>query len=169
MSIFTSKQFNTLDDLLVDQLCDLYDAEQQIVDALPKMSQAAHSQEVKNAFDQHLNQTKSQISRMEQVFQMMGKEPQRITCDGMRGIIDEGQSIVDAEGDADVRDAGLIAAAQKVEHYEICGYGTCRTFAQRLGRSDVADVLQSILNEEGETDKKLTSLAERSINVKAER
>lgn len=168
MSIFTSKQFNTLEDLFVDQLCDLYDAEQQLVDALPKMADAAHSQELKDTFKQHLNQTKSQISRVEEAFRMMGKEPQRITCDGMQGIVEEGSSIISAEGDADVRDAGLIAAAQKAEHYEICGYGSCRTFAQRLGRTDVADLLQSILNEEGETDHKLTSLAERSINVRAQ-
>jgi len=168
MSIFTSKQFNTFEDLFVDQLGDLYDAEQQLVDALPKMADAAHSRELKDAFQQHLMQTQSQITRVEEVFRMLGKEPQRITCDGMQGIVEEGSSICSADGDADVRDAGLIAAAQRAEHYEIAGYGSCRTFAQRLGRSDVADVLQSILNEEGETDHKLTSLAERSINVKTQ-
>lgn len=168
MSIFTSKQFNTLEDLFMDQLGDLYDAEQQLVEALPKMADAAHSQELKDAFTEHLEQTKSQLSRVEEAFHMLGKEPQRVTCDGMQGIVAEGSSAINAEGDADVRDAALIAAAQKVEHYEISAYGACRTYAERLGHPDVAEVLQSILNEEGETDHKLTSLAERSINPRAQ-
>jgi len=169
MSIFTSKRLNTLEDLFVDQLGDLYDAEEQIIDALPKMTEAAQSEDLKQAFRDHLQQTKSQKSRLEQIFHMMGKEPQRITCDGMRGIISEGETIVSADGDSAVRDAGLIAAAQRVEHYEMAGYGTVRTFARQLGRSDVAEVLQGILNEEGQTDRRLTALAEREVNVDAQR
>jgi ferritin-like metal-binding protein YciE len=167
MGIFTSKELNSLEDLLVDQLSDLYDAEQRITEALPMMADAAHSQHLKEAFAQHLDETRGQINRLERVFQKMGRETQRVTCDGIKGIISEGQTYLDMQGDPDVKDAALIACAQRVEHYEIAGYGCVRTYAQRLGRDDVAQILQASLDEEGKTDHRLSELAEESINPKA--
>lgn len=168
MSFLMSKQLNSLEDLLVMQMDDLYDAERQIIDALPKMEEAAKSADLKKAFRLHLEATKRQVSRLEDCFRELDKQPGNETCNGMRGIIDEGEKIVTADGDPDVRDAGLIASAQRVEHYEISGYGSVRTFARRLGHDRIASVLQEILNEEGETDHRLTELAEQSVNVRAQ-
>jgi ferritin-like metal-binding protein YciE len=167
MGLFTRTEFNSLDDLFVDQLDDLYSAEQQLTDALPKMAEAARSPQLKEAFQNHLRETESQIARLEQIFQRLGKEPGDHTCEAMKGLIKEGKEVIDAKGDANVRDAGLIAAAQRVEHYEIAGYGTTRTFAQRLGYPEVARLLQQTLDEEGNADKMLTQIAEQSINWKA--
>lgn len=167
MAIFGSKQLNSLEDLFVWELKDLYDAEHQLTDALPKMVDAAHSPDLKKAFQKHLGQTKQQASRLEQVFTQLGIEPERVRCDGMKGLIAEAEEVLDFEGDPNVKDAGLISAAQRVEHYEIAGYGTVRTFAEQLGHQDIADMLQTILDEEGETDKNLTRLAESSINYRA--
>ena len=160
-------KLETLNDLLLDHLKDLYDAEHQITKALPKMAQAASSQQLKSAFQQHLSETENQIRRLEQVFDSMGKKATRKTCKGMKGVIEEGNEILEEDADATVKDAGLISAAQKVEHYEIAGYGTARTYARMLGMTDAANLLQQTLDEEGMTDEKLTQLAESSINVQA--
>jgi len=167
MSWFTSTHLNSLDDLLVDQLQDLYDAEQRLVDALPKMAEAANSQLLKDAFRQHLRETETHGQRLERAFQSLGKTAQSKTCDAMKGLVSEGQEMIDADGDPDVKDAALIAAAQRVEHYEIAAYGTARTFARRLGCQDVARQLEQTLEEEKATDEKLTQLAESTINEQA--
>jgi ferritin-like metal-binding protein YciE len=158
---------NSFDDLFVEQLQDLYDAEQRLTKALPKMAAAAHNPSLKSAFQEHLRQPEGHVSRLEQVFRMIGRTARTKACEAMKGLIEEGQDAINASGDPDVRDAALIAAGQRVEHYEIAGYGCARTFAQRLGRQDAARLLQQTLDEEGATDKKLTSLAEHMINPKA--
>jgi ferritin-like metal-binding protein YciE len=168
MALFTSRAaLNTFDELFMEQLQDLYDAEQRITKALPKMAAAAHDSSLKSAFEEHLRQTENQVKRLEKVFQILGKSCASKTCAGVKGIIEEGEEIVSGKGDPDVKDAGLIAAAQKVEHYEISAYGTARTFAQRLGKTEAARLLEETLAEEKETDKKLNVLAERGINPKA--
>lgn len=167
MGLFSSMELNSFDDLFVEQLQDLYDAEQRLTRALPKMAEAAHNPTLKSAFQEHLRQTQNQVSRLEQVFKMLGKSPETKTCEAMKGLVEEGSEVISASGDSDVKDAALIAAAQRVEHYEISGYGSARTFAQRLGRSDAARVLQETLDEEAATDKKLTALAEQIINPRA--
>ena len=167
MGLFSSMTLNSFDDLIVEQLEDLYDAEQRLVKALPKMAAAAHNSSLKAAFQEHLRQTEGHVSRLEQAFKALGKPAQAKTCEAMKGLIEEGEEVISAKGDPNVKDAALIAAAQRVEHYEIAGYGTVRTFAQRLGRTDAARLLQQTLDEEAATDKKLTALAEQSINPKA--
>jgi ferritin-like metal-binding protein YciE len=157
-----------LQDLYVDELKDLYNAEQQILKALPKMAKAASSNELKNAFNEHLEQTREQVRRLDQIFEELGKAPRGKKCLGMQGIIEEGSEILKEKADPSVKDASLISAAQRVEHYEMAGYGTVRTFAQMLGYDDQAQVLQQTLNEEGDTDHKLTQLAENVINPEAE-
>lgn len=164
-----SSTFNTLDDLFLQQLQDVYDAEIRLVDALPKMSEAAKHQDLRAAFDQHLRETETHVRRLEEVFRELGKEPERTTCDAMKGLIKEGNAMAGAGGDGDVRDAGLIAAAQRVEHYEMASYGTLRTLARQLGHQGIADTLQHTLDEEGATDHKLTDIAEAHINVEAGR
>jgi ferritin-like metal-binding protein YciE len=160
----------SLNDLYLDEIKDLYDAEHQITQALPKMVEAAHNRELKAAFRTHLKQTEGQIRRLEQVFESLGKQPARKACAGMKGILAEGQEKLKhaADADPDTLDAGLIAAAQHVEHYEMAGYGCVRTWAKELGFRDQARLLQETLDEEGETDKLLTGLAEKRINVAAE-
>jgi ferritin-like metal-binding protein YciE len=166
MGIFR-KELNSMTELLIDQLADLYDAEQRLLDALEDMAEAATSTELKSAFREHLAETKEHVRRLEQAFQLLDESPNRETCDAMKGLISEGNDVVKARGDSHVRDAALIAAAQRVEHYEIAGYGCCRNFAMRIGAHDVADLLQQTLDEEGAADRKLTSIAESSVNVKA--
>jgi len=151
----------------VEQLQDLYDAEQRLVSALPKMAKAAHNPALRSAFEQHLRETQNQVNRLERVFQMLGQGSEAKTCEAMKGLVEEGSEIISADGNPDVKDAALIAAAQRVEHYEIAGYGTARTFAQRLGKQDAARLLQETLDEEAATDKKLTQLAETNINAQA--
>jgi ferritin-like metal-binding protein YciE len=153
-------KMNRLDDLYLDQLKDLYSAEKQLVQALPKMAKAAASEELKTGFEEHLEQTKTHVSRLEQIFASLGSSPGRKKCAAMEGLIQEGQEAIELQGDAIVRDAALIAAAQRVEHYEIAAYGTVRTFANHLGHSDHSSLLQTTLDEEGATDKKLTTMAE---------
>ena len=167
MGIFSSHEFNTLDDLLVNQLEDLYDAEQQIINTLPKLEGAATHPQLRSAFREHLAQTQEHLSRLNQVFNLMNVEAERETCEAMKGIISEGEEAIDADGDPAVKDAALIAAAQRVEHYEIAGYGTARTLAQQMGRREVANLLQQTLENEKETDQKLTAIAESSVNVQA--
>lgn len=168
MGLFTSSAaLSSFDDLFVEQLQDLYDAEQRLTKALPKMAAAAHNPALKAAFEEHLRQTENQVTRLEQVFKSIGKTAQSKTCEAMKGLVEEGSEVINGSGDPDVKDAALIAAAQRVEHYEIAGYGTVRTFAQRLGKSEAARLLQQTLDEEAETDRKLTGLAEKAINPKA--
>jgi ferritin-like metal-binding protein YciE len=169
MGLFTSETFNSLDELFKDQLEDLYDAEHRLTEALPKMEKAADSAQLAQAFRHHLQETERQIERLERVFEIIEQQPKRKTCDAMKGLISEGDAVVNANGSADVRDAALIAAAQRVEHYEIAGYGTLRNFAERLGLSEAAELLQQTLDEEGAADKKLTDIAVSSVNVQATR
>jgi ferritin-like metal-binding protein YciE len=137
------------------------------VKALPKMAEAASSPELRSAFQQHLDQTNQQVSRLEQIFQMLNETPKGRKCKGVEGILDEGEDLMDEDAPASVCDAALIASAQKVEHYEISAYGSARTFAHRLGLEDQARLLDQTLQEEGETDKRLTKLAESYINEQA--
>ncbi|QDS91749.1 hypothetical protein FF011L_04840 [Roseimaritima multifibrata] len=167
MGLFTSTEFDSLECLLVDQLQDLYDAESRLVDALPKMADAASSPELKQAFRGHLDETKGHVNRLEEAFQLLDASAKRKTCDAMKGLVSEGDEMIGAKGDAAIKDAALIAAAQRVEHYEMAGYGSARNFAQRCGRQDVADLLQQTLQEEGDANKKLTQIAESSINSAA--
>jgi ferritin-like metal-binding protein YciE len=153
--------------LFLDQIEDLYDAEQRLTQALPKMANAAHTGSLKAAFQQHVRETQNHVARLEQIFHMLGRQPQRQTCKAMKGLIDEGEEFISASGDESVIDAALIAAAQRAEHYEISGYGTARSFAQRLGHNDAARLLQETLEEEAATDKKLTALAEQQVNQQA--
>jgi ferritin-like metal-binding protein YciE len=160
-------EFNNLEDLFLQQAEDLYDAETRLIDALPLMSQAATSSDLKQAFDSHLRETQGHKARLEDVFRRIGKEPKRETCKAMQGLIKEGDEMISAKGDPKVKDAALIAAAQRVEHYEMAGYGALRTFARQLGWQDVASTLQQTLDEEGNADKKLTAIAESHVNVEA--
>ncbi len=153
--------------LFVEEIQDLYSAEQMILKALPKMIEKTASPELRNAFNLHLEETRRQVSRLDQIFdQLRGVDREDKKCKGMEGIIKDGEQIVKADAEPEVRDAGMIAGAQRVEHYEIAGYGTARTYANLLGRSDWAQLLQQTLDEEKETDRKLNALAER-INLEA--
>ena len=160
-------EFNNLEDLFWDQVKDIYDAEQRLTDALPKMADAANDPVLKGAFREHLEQTRQHVQRLEQIFRSAGKEPERETCDGIKGLLKEGEDMIGAKGDQDTCDAGLIAAAQRVEHYEMAVYGTIRNYAESLGRNEFVDLLQRTLNEEGEADRKLTQIAELKVNPKA--
>jgi ferritin-like metal-binding protein YciE len=157
----------SLEELFQEQLQDLYDAEHQILKALPKMITAASSPELKRAFEAHLQQTQGQVRRLEQVFDQIGAKAQGKTCVAMQGLISEGEELMSMRADPTVMDAGLIAAGQRVEHYEIAGYGCLRTWALQLGLTQAAQLLQQTLNEEEQTDKQLTQIAERAVNVKA--
>jgi len=161
-------KLETLHDLYVNELHDLYDAENQIVKALPKMIESSRSTELRNALSNHLEETRTQVRRLEQIFQMHGEDIKGEKCKGLRGIIDEGEDLIKHDDNLNVRDAAIIAAAQKVEHYEMAGYGTVRTWAEMMGHERAAQLLQETLNEEGEADKKLTSIA-RTLNAEAER
>ncbi|MEP7015760.1 MAG: ferritin-like domain-containing protein [Verrucomicrobiota bacterium] len=160
-------KIDSLETLYVEELRDIYSAENQIVKALPKMAKAASSSDLQEAFEEHLEQTKEHIERLEEIFENMDKSPKGKTCKGMKGLIEEGSEMLEAEGDEAAIDAGLIAAAQRVEHYEMAAYGTVRTLAETLGRKDDADLLQETLDEEGDTDKRLTELAEDITNADA--
>jgi len=168
MGMFVSPTFNNLRDLFVNQLEDIYDAEKRLIDTLPKMADASYSDELKQAFLNHLNETRGHVNRLEDIFRSLGIEPKRETCAAMKGLIKEGSDMIDAEGDPSVKDAALIAAAQRVEHYEIAVYGTLRAFANHLGLPDLARTLQDTLEEEGNADKLLTEIAESGVNVHAE-
>jgi ferritin-like metal-binding protein YciE len=160
-------KLNNLQDLFVHELRDLYSAERLIEEALPRMAEAASHPELKNAFNDHLETTHEQVRRLEQIFDSLGESPKGHKCKGMEGILNEGKDLMKQEAEPDVLDAGLIGQAQRVEHYEISGYGTARTFAERLGFTEAARLLQQTLDEEGETDHRLTNLAERLINPDA--
>ena len=158
---------DSLHNLYVDELKDLYNAENQLLKALPKMAKAATAPELKDAFTEHLEVTRKQVERLEQIFTELGVSPKGKKCKAMEGLIEEGKEIMEEDGDPSVIDAALIAAAQRVEHYEMAGYGCVRTFANLLGYEDAEALLQETLDEEGEADKKLTELAETVINVEA--
>jgi ferritin-like metal-binding protein YciE len=160
-------EMNTLRDLYIDELKDLWSAEKMLVKALPKMARAAKHPELSKAFQTHLRQTEQQVKRLEQIFDDLGESPRGKKCIGMEGLIEEGQELLKEKPDPDVLDAGLISKAQHVEHYEIAGYGTVRTYAELLGETRQAELLQQTLDEEGEADKLLTQIAERSINIEA--
>ena len=161
-----AEEMNPLEELLVDELKDLYSAENQIIRALPKMAKAVTAPELKRAFEKHLEETRRQLERLEQIGEALEIKLTGKKCKGMEGLIEEGKEAME-EFEDNALDAALIGAAQKVEHYEIAGYGTARTHAEMLGYNKVARLLQQTLNEEGATDKKLTQLAESVINVEA--
>jgi len=156
-----------LKDMFVDLLQDAYSAETQLVEALPKMAGAAQSSELKAGFQQHLAETKNQVKRLEQVGKLVSADLDENTCEAMEGLVEEGEEIIDMDADPDAKDAGLIASAQKVEHYEIATYGTLCSWAKQLGMQDAANILGQTLNEEKATDEKLTRLAESMVNRKA--
>ena len=161
------EETNPLEELLVDELKDLYSAESQIVKALPKMAKAATAPELKRAFERHLEETRRQVERLDQIGEALEIKLTGKKCKGMEGLLEEGKEIMEEDLDENAIDAGLIGAAQKVEHYEIAGYGTARTHAALLGYTKVARLLQQTLTEEVNTDKKLTQLAESIINLEA--
>jgi ferritin-like metal-binding protein YciE len=154
-------KLETLNELYVDELKDLYSVENQILKALPEMVKAAHAPDLKAGFEAHLRQTQEHVSRLEQIFDRLGQSPRGKHCKGMEGILAEGKELLKADAQPEVLDAGLITAAQHVEHYEIAGYGTVRTYAQLLGDNEAAMLLQKTLNEEEQTDQKLTQLSTR--------
>lgn len=160
-------RLNSLKDLYLDELRDLYNAENQITKALPKMADAASSSALKQAFQQHLKQTEGHVARLEQIFQNMDEAPKGKVCKAMQGLIEEGEELLKQKADPDVMDAGLISIAQRVEHYEIAGYGCVRTYAEELGEKNSMSLLEQTLNEEKQTDQKLTQLAESRINREA--
>ena len=160
-------EVKNLDSLYIENLRDLYSAETQLVETLTKVAKAVSIDKLKKAIESHLEVTKVHVDRLEQIFDKLGESPKGHTCAAMKGLLKEGAELIETVEEGPVRDAALIGAAQKVEHYEISGYGTSRTFAQLLGYDDHAEILQSTLDEEGATDKELTKLAEQIVNEKA--
>ena len=160
-------KLKSLETLYINELRDIYNAENQLIKALPKMAKHASSSELHQAFEEHLEQTQQHVQRLEEIFERMDESPKGKTCKRMKGLIDEGAEILKENGDESVLDAAIIAAAQRVEHYEIAAYGTVRTFANILDRHEDAELLQQTLDEEGETDKRLSELAEEAINPEA--
>jgi ferritin-like metal-binding protein YciE len=155
-----------LKELYIDELKDLYNAENQLVKALPKLARAAASDELRQGFEEHLEQTKGHVQRLEQIFEMLDESPKGKKCKGMEGLIEEGSEVMEEDYEGDLLDAALIGAAQRVEHYEIAGYGTVRSMAETLGETDHVSLLEKTLEEEKETDEKLTHLAQQ-INTGA--
>ncbi len=155
-----------LKDLYIDELKDLYNAENQLVKALPKLARAAASDELRQGFEEHLEQTKGHVERLEKIFQMLDESPKGKKCKGMEGLIVEGSEVMEQDYEGSLLDAALIGAAQRVEHYEIAGYGTARSFAESLGQTDHVSLLNETLEEEKETDQKLTELA-KQVNTEA--
>jgi ferritin-like metal-binding protein YciE len=160
-------KLDTLKKLYVEELRDLYSAENQLLKALPKMAKGASSAELKQAFEDHLEVTKEHVERLDEIFNRLDEKPSGKTCKAMKGLIEEGSEMLEEDGDESVIDAGLIGAAQRVEHYEIAAYGTVRTFANLLGEEEAAELLQQTLDEEGDTDKHLSELAEEIVNQEA--
>jgi ferritin-like metal-binding protein YciE len=161
-------KITTLHDALVHELQDLYSAEVQLTKALPKMAKAASHEQLAEAFEEHLEQTKGHVERLEKALKQLHASTRGEKCKAMEGLIEEGKGTLELDTDDAIRDALIISIAQKVEHYEIAGYGTARTFAQRLGEDTVVAVLEDTLEEESETDRKLTKLAESTVNPDAE-
>lgn len=167
MQLFRDR-FDNLEDLFWAEIGDLYDAEKRLTSALPKMASASSSPRLRQAFEHHLEETRQQVQRLEQIYQSLGRSADGQACEAMKGLIEEGDEMASAKGSDDVRDAGLIAAAQRVEHYEMSGYGTARTFAQRLGYQEAATLLQETLDEEKAADSTLNTIAEDMVNVRAQ-
>src|SRR5687768_1795766 len=161
-------KMKTLADLFVHELKDLYSAEKQLLKALPKMIKAASNEELQAGLEKHLGETEDQVSRLEEIFEELEISSRGAKCPAMEGLIEEGKEILEADMDDDVRDAAIICAAQRVEHYEIAGYGCARTFAQQLGHENAAKLLQQTLDEEKAADEKLTEVAMQSVNEEAE-
>lgn len=162
------KKLSSLKDLYIEELKDLYSAEKQITQALPRMAKKADSEELRMAFEQHLKETEGQMQRLEKIFEELGEKPGGHKCKAMEGLIEEAKEMMAEEAEPSVMDAALIASAQRVEHYEIAGYGCVRTYARMLGFGNAEKLLQQTLEEESQTDEKLTKLAESSININAE-
>jgi ferritin-like metal-binding protein YciE len=161
-------EMESLRDLFIDELKDLYSAENQILKALPKMIKKASSRELKSGFEQHLKETQGHVERLDKIFEELDESPRGKKCKGMEGIIADGKELMEEDAEPEVMDAGLIGAAQHVEHYEIAGYGCVRTYAELMGEDDIVNLLQQTLDEEKATDEKLTQLAQ-NINVEAEK
>jgi ferritin-like metal-binding protein YciE len=160
-------KLNTLEDVFVHELRDVYHAEKQLVKALPKMAKAASSPELRSAFEDHLEQTKGHVERLEAIFGQMKQKAKTEKCAAMKGLVAEGEEIIEANGEPQAKDAGLIAKAQKVEHYEIASYGTLISWAQQLGQNEAVELLRLTLTEEKDADQKLTQLAESALNTAA--
>ncbi len=160
-------KLDTLKKLYINELRDLYSAENQLLKALPKMAKGAASDELKQAFENHLEETEGHVERLETIFEALDESPKGKTCQAMKGLVEEGSEILEEEGEESVLDAGIIAAAQKVEHYEIASYGTVRSFAELLGEKEAVKLLQQTLDEEGKADDKLNELAEDIVNPEA--
>ena len=156
----------TINELLLDELKDLYSAEKQIIKALPKMARAASSQDLKSAFESHLEETQGHVERLDKIFENLGKSPRGKTCHGMQGLLEEGSEMISESEKGPVRDAGLISAAQRVEHYEMAGYGSVREFASILGQNEIASLLEETLGDEKAADEKLTGIAKK-VNPQA--
>ncbi|MBX9652856.1 ferritin-like domain-containing protein [bacterium] len=161
-------KLDTLENLLVHELKDLLSAEKQLTKALPKMAKAAASEALRTAFQDHLEETKGHVNRLEEAFRLLEKSPRAEHCKAMEGLIEEGADLIEEEGESQVKDAALIGAAQRVEHYEIAAYGTARTLAQMIGNEDVAKLLEETLEEEKAADEKLTDIAMNEVNKEAE-
>ncbi len=161
-------KLDSLRDLWIEEMRDLYNAENQLVKALPKMAKAATTPELKKAFEGHLKETKTHVDRLAKVFKKLGKKPTGKTCKAMKGLVEEGSEMTKEKGTGVVIDAGLIGAAQRVEHYEMAGYGVVRTFAAVLGEGEIQKILQTTLDEEGAADKKLIKIAESFVNEEAD-
>jgi ferritin-like metal-binding protein YciE len=160
-------KLDTLEKLYVNELRDIYNAENQLLKALPKMAKGASSPDLKNAFENHLRQTETHVERLEQIFAEFNESAKGKTCRAMKGLIEEGSEILTEDGEESVLDAGIIVAAQKVEHYEIAAYGSVRTFAKLLGQTKAAELLQATLDEESEANELLNELAEGIVNPEA--
>jgi ferritin-like metal-binding protein YciE len=157
----------TMHDLMIAELKDLYSAETQLVKALPRMAQGAATPSLRKAFENHLEQTHDHVARLEQIFDILGRSPRGTKCKGMEGLLEEGAEMLDEDGDDTVRDAGIIAAAQRVEHYEIAAYGSTLAFATLMGHTDVAELLELTLKEEKAADELLSTIAENDVNSAA--
>jgi ferritin-like metal-binding protein YciE len=161
-------KLDSLRTLWIEEMRDLYNAENQLLKALPKMAKKASTRELKEAFESHLDETQTHVERLDEIFDRLGKKPTGKTCKAMKGLIEEGSEMMMEDGLDSVIDAGIIAAAQRVEHYEIAGYGVVRTFASLLGEDEAEELLQETLDEEGAADEKLTEIAESIVNEEAE-
>jgi ferritin-like metal-binding protein YciE len=159
-------KIETLRELFIDELHDLHSAEQQITKALPKLVKASHDSNLKQAFEHHLEETRTHVTRLEQILKRMNQNPKGKTCEGMKGLLKEGEERISGGGEAEVLDAGLISAAQRVEHYEIAAYGSARTYAELLGEQEAVRLLSETLSEEKAADSKLGQVA-RTVNVEA--
>ncbi|HSG38554.1 MAG TPA: ferritin-like domain-containing protein [Thermoanaerobaculia bacterium] len=160
-------EIDSLRKLYIEELKDLYSAEKQLIQAIPRMAKKTKNQKLRQGFEQHLETTRMQLERLDRIFEMIGKAPRGKKCKAMEGLIEEGKEMMQEDMEEDVMDAALISSAQKIEHYEIASYGTVRTYANLLGEKEHAKLLQQTLDEEGNMDKQLTQLAESEINVEA--